>query len=143
MTGLPGRADGDAGKKTELSEGDTVRLTVKVENVSGTGQGMAVAIIGLPAGLNVPEDLKQLKEHCRLPAERQTALAECLRDQRPGAGAVLARHGAGPGDRGAIDLVCRVPGDYRGPASRAYLYYNADKKHWIEPLAVTIAAKAE
>src|SRR5262249_1647314 len=54
--------------KTELREGDTVRLAVKAKNVSGSGQGMAVAIVGLPAGLNVPEDLKQLKEYCRVPA---------------------------------------------------------------------------
>src|SRR5439155_14483063 len=47
-------------------EGDTVRLTVSVENASGKDQGMALAIVGLPAGLSLPEDLKQLKEHARL-----------------------------------------------------------------------------
>ena len=40
-----------------------------------------------------------------------------------------------------LDLICRVPGEYRGPASRAYLYYNADHKHWVDPLKVSIAAK--
>ena len=33
-----------------------------VENVSETPHGMAVAIVGLPAGLKLPEDLKQLKD---------------------------------------------------------------------------------
>ncbi len=33
-----------------------------------------------------------------------------------------------------LDLICRVPGEYSGPASRAYLYYNSDLKPWIEPL---------
>ena len=42
-----------------------------------------------------------------------------------------------------IDLICRVPGEYSGPASRAYLYYNADLKHWVEPLKVKIDARAE
>ncbi len=42
-----------------------------------------------------------------------------------------------------IDLICRVPGEYSGPASRAYLYYNADFKHWVEPLKVSIAAMVE
>jgi alpha-2-macroglobulin-like protein len=37
-----------------------------------------------------------------------------------------------------VDLVCDVPGEYRGPASRAYLYYTSDHKHWVEPLAVKI-----
>jgi hypothetical protein len=43
----------------------------------------------------------------------------------------------------SLDLVCRLPGEYRGPASRAYLYYNADDKFWVEPLNVTITPKAE
>ena len=47
-------------------EGDTVRLTATVENRSGKGQGMAVAIIGLPGGLTLPEDMKQLKDMARL-----------------------------------------------------------------------------
>ena len=38
-----------------------------------------------------------------------------------------------------LDLVCRLPGLYHGPASRAYLYYSADRKHWIEPLRISIA----
>jgi hypothetical protein len=37
--------------------------------------------------------------------------------------------------------MCRVPGEYRGPASRAYLYYNADHKHWIDPVQVAIVPK--
>ncbi len=42
-----------------------------------------------------------------------------------------------------IDLICRIPGEYSGPAGRAYLYYNADFKHWVEPLKIGIAAKAD
>jgi hypothetical protein len=38
----------------------------------------------------------------------------------------------------SFGMLCEVPGKFRGPASRAYLYYNADPKHWIEPLAITI-----
>jgi hypothetical protein len=41
-----------------------------------------------------------------------------------------------------VDLVCDVPGKYRGPASRAYLYYDADHKHWVEPLSIRIAPLA-
>ena len=37
-----------------------------------------------------------------------------------------------------LDLVCRLPGVYRGPASRAHLYYNSDDKFWSDPLAITI-----
>src|SRR5207248_1063651 len=52
--------------RTEVTEGETVHLTVAVENAQDKGQGMAVAIVGLPAGLTLPEDLKQLKDHARL-----------------------------------------------------------------------------
>ena len=55
-------------RRRKLHEGDTVRLTVTVENVSGKGQGMAVAIVGLPGGLTLPEDMKQLKEYARAAA---------------------------------------------------------------------------
>ena len=41
-----------------------------------------------------------------------------------------------------VDLVCDVPGEYRGPASRGYLYYTSDHKHWVEPLAIKIRPAA-
>jgi hypothetical protein len=37
-----------------------------------------------------------------------------------------------------LDLVAQWPGKYTGPASRAYLYYTAEQKHWADPLAVGI-----
>jgi alpha-2-macroglobulin-like protein len=52
------------------------------------------------------------------------------RDMKPGAKIDLT-----------IDLIAEIPGEFRGPASRAYLYYTADYKHWIEPLAITITPR--
>jgi hypothetical protein len=127
--------------QTNVKEGDTVRLTATVENVSGKGQGMAVAILGLPAGLTIPEDMKQLKDLAKLRNDgtergpidffeiRGRELVLYWRDMAPGKKADVS-----------IDLIARVPGEYRGPASRAYLYYNADPKHWIDPLSVVIEA---
>jgi hypothetical protein len=40
-----------------------------------------------------------------------------------------------------LDLRGHVPGEYRGPASRAYLYYNPDVKHWTAPLRADVRAK--
>ncbi|MCI0376495.1 MAG: hypothetical protein L0215_02695 [Gemmataceae bacterium] len=125
--------------KTEAKEGDTVRLSATVENKSGKGQGMAVAILGLPGGLALPEDMAQLKEMAALREDgakpgvisswelRGRELVLYWRDLAPDAKIELS-----------LDLVCRVPGVYTGPASRAYLYYNADDKYWADPLAVTI-----
>ena len=42
-----------------------------------------------------------------------------------------------------LDVICQVPGEYRGPASRAYLYYGADDKTWLEPLEVTITPREQ
>ncbi|HJT78560.1 MAG TPA: alpha-2-macroglobulin family protein, partial [Gemmataceae bacterium] len=52
--------------RQEADEGDTLHMTVTVENTQAKGQGMAVAVVGLPAGLSLPEDLKQLKQHAEL-----------------------------------------------------------------------------
>lgn len=129
--------------KTEAAEGEVVRLTVKVENATDKGQSMAVAILGLPGGMTVPEDLKQLKEYIRLPEDGSRPLVGAFEIR--GRELVLYWRDLAPNQKieVPVDLICRVPGEYSGPASRAYLYYNADKKHWVEPLKVTVAAKVE
>ena len=121
-----------------MDEGDTTRLNVKVENISGKGQGMAVAVIGLPAGLKLPDDFKQLRDLTRLrdngtkPGEigafevRGRELVLYWRDLAPDAKIELS-----------LDLRGHVPGMYRGPASRAYLYYDPDAKCWPCALAAT------
>ncbi|MFO0809348.1 MAG: alpha-2-macroglobulin family protein [Gemmataceae bacterium] len=126
--------------RTELDEGASARLRVTLENVSGRGQGMAVAVIGLPAGLKLPDDFKQLREMKQLrngqPGQiasfevRGRELVLYWRDLAPDAKIDLA-----------IDVVAYVPGIYRGPASRAYLYYTPEFKHWVAPLVSTIKPK--
>jgi anti-sigma factor RsiW len=129
--------------RTEAREGETVQLTARVENVSGKGQGMTVAILGLPGGLTIPEDMKQLKDYTRQPSDGGRPLVSHFEIR--GRELVLYWRDLAPDQKieVPIDLICRVPGEYSGPASRAYLYYNADYKHWVEPLKIAIAAKAE
>lgn len=133
--------------KTEVKEGDGVRLTATLENVAGAGKGqpMTIAIIGLPAGLKVPEDMKQLKDLALLRRTgpngefesgpisffeiRGRELVLYWRDLKPEAKIEVS-----------VDLIAEIPGEYRGPASRAYLYYTADHKHWVKPLEIKIAA---
>jgi hypothetical protein len=126
---------------TEVKEADAVRLTVRLENTSGKGQGMAVAVVGLPGGLAVPEDLKQLKEYTAKPAGGDRPLVSAF--EIKGRELILYWRDLAPDQKieVPVDLVGRVPGDYSGPASRAYLYYNSDLKNWVEPLKVKIAAK--
>ncbi|MFO0821630.1 MAG: alpha-2-macroglobulin family protein [Gemmataceae bacterium] len=119
--------------RIEANEGDTVPLFVNFENLQASDQGMAVAIVGLPAGLKVPTDMKQLTDL----REKGTISYFEIRGRE----LVLYWRALAPQQKIAltVDLVCDVPGVYRGPASRGYLYYNADHKHWVEPLAVKVA----
>ncbi|MCX7702154.1 MAG: alpha-2-macroglobulin, partial [Gemmataceae bacterium] len=132
--------------RAEVQEGDGVRLRARLENVSGKGLPMTVAIIGLPAGLRVPEDMRQLRELARLrrgegdqilPGEisffeiRGRELVLYWRDVKPEAVIDLN-----------IDLRADHPGEFRGPASRAYLYYDAEHKNWVEPLFIRIQPKS-
>jgi hypothetical protein len=121
-----------------------VTLNVAVENPSDAERSMVVAVVGLPAGLTLPEDLKQLKEHA-LPRDNGTQPGRISYFEIRGRELILYWRGMGPKQKMEVpvELICRVPGEYRGPASRAYMYYNADHKHWVEPLAVTITAKSE
>jgi hypothetical protein len=116
-----------------------VQLTVSVKNVSGKGQGMTVAIVGLPAGLTLPEDMKQLKDFTRL-QENDTKPGLISAWEIRGRELVLYWRDLAPDAKidVPLELICRIPGQYRGPASRAYLYYNSDAKHWVDPLAIKI-----
>jgi alpha-2-macroglobulin-like protein len=118
--------------RVEANEGDTVPLKVTLQNRDKAGQGMVVAIVGVPAGMKVPTDLKQLtdlreKGVVSFFEVRGRELVLYWRELAPEQKVTLS-----------VDLVCEVPGEYRGPASRAYLYYTADDKHWVEPLAIKI-----
>ena len=125
--------------RATASEGETVHLTVRVENTEDKGQGMAVAIVGLPAGLTLPEDMKQLKDLARL-RNNETEPGVISAWEIRGRELILYWRELAPKQKVEVnlDLICRVPGEYQGPASRAYLYYNADEKCWVEPLKVTI-----
>jgi hypothetical protein len=128
--------------RVAAAEGETIHLSVQVENAQDKGQGMAVAIIGLPAGLTLPEDMKQLKDYARL---RNDGKEKGLIGHWEVRGRELVLYWRDLAPRQKIevplDLVCRVPGQYSGPASRAYLYYNADQKYWADPLQIAIQAK--
>jgi uncharacterized protein YfaS (alpha-2-macroglobulin family) len=125
--------------REKANEGETVTMTAVVENLSGKGQGMTVAILGLPAGLTLPENLQQLKDLASVGKDGAESGPISFWEIR-GRELVLYWRDFAPGKKVEvkIDLTCRVPGTYRGPASRAYLYYNADHKYWVDPLTIAI-----
>ncbi len=105
---------------------------------------MPIAIIGLPVGMQLPKDykqfdaLKQLRDNGKTPGI--ISAYELRSNERE---LVLYWRGLSAGQKVDVPLqvICQVPGEYHGPASRAYLYYDADKKCWIDPIGIEIKAK--
>jgi len=127
--------------KAEAAEGETVRLNVSVQNLKGTQNGMVTAIVGIPAGLKVPEDMKQLKLLTDKPQDGKRATVSYW--EKRGRELVFYWHGLGDKEvvEFGVDLIADVPGEYRGPASRVYLYYGAEHKFWADPVDVKISGK--
>jgi uncharacterized protein YfaS (alpha-2-macroglobulin family) len=110
--------------------GDSVELVAELVNTTGEGQPMTVAILGLPAGLEIrPDQLEEIKKAGTIDyyETRSRELICYWRSLKPERKIELK-----------LDLIAAVPGRYTGPASRAYLYYTAEQKRWSEPLSVEI-----
>ncbi len=123
--------------RTELSEGDTVRVTAVLSNATAKPVGMVMAVVGLPAGLRLPPDLKQLKALTERPATGEPRVSHFEVKPRE---VVFYRHGLAANERVTLvfDAVAETPGTSRGPASRAYPYYAPEFKHWATPLSVVV-----
>lgn len=122
-----------------VKEGETVKLHAILENRSTSGQGMTIAVVGLPGGLTIPEDAKQLNELTRAGGgdESNRPSAWELR----GRDLVLYWRQLGPKSKVEfrLDLIARLPGAFHGPPSRVYAVYDSDRKFWCDPLAIRIA----
>ncbi|HEX5051010.1 MAG TPA: alpha-2-macroglobulin family protein, partial [Planctomycetota bacterium] len=117
-------------RRATVTEGDSVALDVAVENRTDEAQPMTLAVIGLPAGLELPtrviEDL-QKSEAFAFWELKGRELALYWREIAPAASRKFT-----------LDLVARIPGQSTGPASRAYLYYTPQQKRWAAPLRIDV-----
>ncbi len=117
-------------RAASVVEGNTVALDITVTNRTTNELPTPIAIIGLPAGCELPtrvlEDL-QKSDAFAFWQLRGRELVLYWRALAPSATKTLT-----------IDLVARVPGTCTGAASRSYLYYTAEQKRWAAPLALTI-----
>jgi len=126
------------GIRTELSrqqvaEGEPVDVTVEVANRTPEGLPMVTAIVGLPGGLEArAEQLKELVREGKVDAF-----------ETRGREVILYWRSMAPAAKHALTLsaVAAVPGEYTGPASRAYLYYTDEEKHWQPGIAVRIVRR--
>src|SRR5206468_3777540 len=80
--------------RTQAVEGQRVRLTVGLENTADSGQSVAVAVVGLPAGLSLPEAAPQLAASQRLAKAGGRALIGSLEGR--GRELVLSWRGLAP-----------------------------------------------
>ncbi len=117
----------------ETNEGDVTEVDVTVTNLSDKVVPNPVSLIGIPGGLEVRHD--QLKE---LVKAKKIAAYEVI-----GRDVVLywRELAADAKVRLPISVVAAVPGEFTGPASRTYLYYTDEHKHWASGLKVSIQAK--
>jgi len=119
-------------RASDVEEGRTVALDVVLENVTDEELPTPMAIVGLPAGLEISsevlEDMKQ--------AQRFSYW------ELKGRELVLYWRKLDASERVELtfDLTARVPGTTRGPASRTYLYYTPEQKQWAQPLEIEVHA---
>lgn len=115
-----------------VREGETVALDVTVTNTATGPAPTPLAIVGLPAGLEVAT---------RVLDDLQRGGAFAAWEQRGRELVFYWRElGAGATQRFVLDLTARVPGTSSGPASRAFRYYDAAAKHWAAPLLIEVTA---
>ena len=91
---------------------------------------VTLARVGIPGGLSFQTwQLKELREKGAIAfyetQARQVILY--LREMKPSEVVRLP-----------LDLLATVPGDYRAPASSAYLYYTDEHKTWVDGTRVRI-----
>ncbi len=116
--------------KNHLSMGENVRMNVKVRNATAKGIPMALARVGLPGGLTFQTwQLKELRDKKLIDfyETREREVILYFRSMAPSKVIEIP-----------LELQARVPGTYTAPASRSYLYYTDEHKHWVAPTVVTV-----
>eukprot|EP00026_Physarum_polycephalum_P000541 Phypoly_transcript_00542.p1 GENE.Phypoly_transcript_00542~~Phypoly_transcript_00542.p1 ORF type:complete len:770 (+),score=135.57 Phypoly_transcript_00542:2170-4479(+) len=117
-------------RDSKISEGQSTNVNVQVTNTENSAQGMVVAIIGIPAGLEVR--FERLQE---LVKDKTIDYFEIF-----GRELILYWRGfeAQKQVEVSIEVTAALQGEYEGPASRAYLFYDDATKSWNNPLRVQI-----
>jgi hypothetical protein len=116
--------------KDRVPLGEGVRMKVRVENKTDAGIPMTLARVGIPGGLAFQTwQLDELKDKGAIDffETREREVVLYFRSMAPRAVKDID-----------LDLLARVPGTYVAPASRAYLYYTDEHKHWVAPVQVAV-----
>ena len=117
-------------KSISAKVGETVRMEIEITNAKDLLQPMAIAKIGIPAGLSAqPWQLKEIME------KNQAAYYEIFDNY-----VVFYWMGFSANETKKInlDLKAEIPGSYRGKASTTYLYYTPEYKNWNDGAEIKI-----
>jgi hypothetical protein len=110
--------------------GETVRITANLRNVSNESVSMAMAQVGIPAGLSIqPWQLKEMQEKRLFDYYELFDGYVVLHFERLRANEIKTI---------SFDLKADIPGTYEAPASAAYLYYTHEHRNWVNPEAIVI-----
>lgn len=121
---------GQLAEDGSVGDGESLKVETELVNNSKQGLPMTVAIIGLPGGLEPrAAELDELQKTGAFDyyETRGREVIFYWRTMEPGAVKPVA-----------FNVTATIPGKYTGPASRAYLYYTAEQKQWVEPLKVEV-----
>ena len=119
----------DGGQRPVVA-GDVLTVKADLKNNANKGLPMAVAIIGLPGGVEPrTEELSEMQKRGEFDYYeiRGREIVFYWRTIAPQASHALEFH-----------VTAAIPGEYTGPASRTYLYYTAEDKNWTAPIEVEI-----
>jgi uncharacterized protein YfaS (alpha-2-macroglobulin family) len=110
--------------------GETIRMEIEVNQSKNILQPMAIAKIGIPAGLSAqPWQLKEIME------KNQAAYYEIFDNYL-----VFYWMGFSANETKTInlDLKAEIPGSYKGKASTVYLYYTPEYKNWNDGAEIEV-----
>jgi alpha-2-macroglobulin-like protein len=114
----------------EVKMGETVRITANLRNASNESVSMAMAQVGIPAGLSIqPWQLKEMQEKRLFDYYELFDGYVVLHFERMRANELKTI---------SFDLKADIPGTYEAPASAAYLYYTHEHRTWVNPEAIVI-----
>jgi hypothetical protein len=116
--------------RASMKEGESVALDVELENLTEGGLPMTMAVVGLPAGLDV--SVKVL--------DAMKGAGDFDLWERNGRDLIFYWRQMAPRQvrKLVLDLEARIPGVTTGSASRTWLYYTPAARRFTAPLSCTI-----
>ncbi len=114
----------------QIKMGETVRLSAELRNTTNQSVSMAIAQIGIPAGLSVQHwQLKEMQDKRMFDFYEIFEGYVVLHFERLRANELKSI---------SFDLKADIPGSYEAPASVAYLYYTHEHRNWVAPNSLVI-----